>query len=184
VLRDRASGGGEAAELARAVAYHRQADTARALAGVDGLITTRPEDPYYHELRGQILLEAGRADEAASSYRRAAELAPKEPLILAGLGRALLNTGSDAATAEARDALARSVEREPTPGALRDLALAEARLGNDGAAALATAERFALQRDFADAARHAAHAIELLPAGSPGWRRAQDVITQARRALN
>ena len=66
---------------------------------------------------------------------------------------------------------------------LRDLALAEARLGNDGAAALATAERFALEGDFADAHRNAERAAALLPIGSPGWRRAQDVITLARRAL-
>ena len=73
-------------------------------------------------------------------------LAPKEPLILGGLGRALLNTGDAAATGEARDALARSAELDrANAGVLRDLALAEARLGNEGAAALATAERFLLE---------------------------------------
>jgi predicted Zn-dependent protease len=67
---------------------------------------------------------------------------------------------------------------------LRDLALAEARLGNEGAAALATAERFALQGRFADADRNATRAAALLPEGSPGWRRAQDLITMSRRALD
>ena len=67
---------------------------------------------------------------------------------------------------------------------LRDLALAEARLGNEGAAALATAERFVLEGRFRDADRNAERAAALLPEGSPGWRRAQDVITMARRALN
>ena len=70
-------------------------------------------------------------------------LAPKQPLILGGLGRALLNMDDDAATAEARDVLARSVAADDANAdVLRDLALAEARLGNEGAAALATAERF------------------------------------------
>ena len=111
-------------------------------------------------------------------------LAPKEPLILGGLGRALLNMDSDTATAEARDVLARSVAADKANSAvLRDLALAEARLGNEGAAALATAERFTLEGRFRDADRNAARAAALLPEGSPGWRRAQDIITMARRAL-
>ena len=87
----------------------------------------------------------------------------------------------DGATAEARDALARSADAdEANAGVLRDLALAEARLGNEGAAALATAERFALEGRFRDAERNAERAAALLPEGSPGWRRAQDMITIAR----
>jgi len=64
---------------------------------------------------------------------------------------------------------------------LRDLALAEARLGNEGAAALATAERFLLEGRLPDAARNAARAADLLPAGSPGWRRAEDMLRITRR---
>ena len=70
-------------------------------------------------------------------------------------------------------------------GVLRDLALAEAKLGNEGAAALATAERFALEGRFRDADRNAARAAELLPEGSPGWRRARGIDYHERdRALN
>ncbi len=177
--------GSEAARLARTVAWHRRPDPARAVAGVDGLLADRPDDPYYHELKGQILLESGHAAAAAEAYRRAVELAPKEPLILGGLGRALLNMNDDSVTQEARDALARSAELDDANGpVLRDLALAEARLGNDGAAALATAERFTLEGRFRDANRNATRAAALLREGSPGWRQAQDMITITRRALN
>ena len=173
--------GSEAAALARAVAWHRRPDPARAIAGADALIAARPDDPYYLELKGQFLLESGRAAPAAEAYRQAVALAPKQPLILGGLGRALLNMDDAAATAEARDVLARSADADDAnAGVLRDLALAEARLGNEGAAALATAERFALEGRFRDAERNAARAAALLPEGSPGWRRAQDVITMAR----
>ena len=175
--------GSEAALLARTVAWHRRPDPAQAIAGADALIAARPGDPYYLELKGQILLESGRAAPAADAYRQAAALAPKQPLILGGLGRALLNMDDAAATAEARDVLARSADADDAnAGVLHDLALAEARLGNDGAAALATAERFALAGRFRDAERNAARAAALLPEGSPGWRRAQDMITIARRA--
>jgi len=174
----------EAATLARAVAYHREPSLRRALANVDALIAARPDDPYYHELRGQFLLEAGEAAAAAAAYRRAVALAPKEPLILGGLGRALLNSDAPGAGAEAAEALRRSAAMDrANPEVLRDLALAEARLGNEGQAALATAERFALAGDFPDAMRQAERAAALLPRGSPGWTQAQDVITMARRAL-
>lgn len=186
VLRDHPAGDtSEAAALARAVAYHRRPDPAQALAAADALIAARPKDPYYHELKGQFLLEAGRAGPAAEAYRQAVRLAPNEPLILGGLGRALLNMDESAANAEAREVLARSAALDKAnSGVLRDLALAEARLGNDGAAALATAERHLLEGRFNDAIRQAARAGDLLPAGSPGWRQAQDVLTVARRAQN
>ena len=54
-----AGDGSEAALLARAVAWHRRPDPAQAVAGVDALIAARPDDPYYHELKGQFLLESG-----------------------------------------------------------------------------------------------------------------------------
>lgn len=173
----------EAALLARAIAWHRRPDPARADGAMRALLAVRPDDPYYLDLEGQFLLESGKAAAAADAYRRAAALAPKEPQILGGLGRALLNADTDAATAEARDVLARSAATDKANApVLRDLALAEARLGNEGAAALATAERFTLEGRFRDADRNAERAAALLPEGSPGWRRAQDIITVARRA--
>ena len=176
--------GSEAGKLARAIAWHRRPDPGRANAAIRELLAARPDDPYYLDLEGQFLLESGQAAAAAGVYRQAVALAPNEPLVLGGLGRALLNMDSDAATAEARDVLARSVAADKANSAvLRDLALAEARLGNEGAAALATAERFTLEGRFRDADRNAERAAALLPEGSPGWRRAQDIITMARRAL-
>ena len=182
-LRNSPSDGSETATLARAAANHRLPDVSSSLALVDALIAKRPDDPFYHELKGQFLLESGRAGPAVDSYRRAVELAPFEPLILGGLGRPLLNTNDASQLEEAREKLALSARiDDANPGVLRDLALAEARSGNEGAAALATAERYALTGDFRDAQRNAERAVDLLPAGAPGWRRAQDVITLSRRA--
>ncbi len=175
----------EPAQLARAVAWHRRPDPAKAQAAIDRLIALRPDDPWYQELEGQFLLETGRAAPAAAAYRAASALAPGEPLILAGLGRALLNMNNDKATAEARDVLAKAAAADKVgdPGLLRDLALAEARLGHDDAAALATAERFALSGSWRDVARNAARAGDLLPYGSPGWQRADDLSSIALREL-
>jgi predicted Zn-dependent protease len=181
---ERFSGNHEISTLSKAIAWHRRPDVAKSIAAADRLIALRPDDAFYHELRGQFLLETGKAQAAAQSYRQAVSLASKEPLILGGLGRALLNMDDPGATAEARDVLADSARRDrANPGVLHDLALAEARLGNDGAAALATAERYSVLGQFKDATRNASRASGLLPKGSPGWQRAQDVITVSRRAL-
>jgi predicted Zn-dependent protease len=183
--RTSASDGTELAVLSRAIASHRLPNVRQAVANADALVRARPEDPYYHELRGQILLESAQAAEAVRSYRRAAQLAPGEALILAGLGRALLNTNDPAGLTEARDVLTTSANIDAgNAGVWRDLALAHARLGNEGQAALATAERQALEGRFDDANRSAERAAALLPRGSPGWQQAQDLITMARRVSN
>ncbi|PIV74941.1 MAG: peptidase M48 [Rhodobacteraceae bacterium CG17_big_fil_post_rev_8_21_14_2_50_65_11] len=175
----------EIARLRRAIAYHRQPDTERALAEVDALVQMRPSDPYYHELRGQILYESRRYGPAVQAYARAVELAPREPLILAGYGRALLAGDTQSGNRHALEVLNRARARDPfNPRLLRDLALAHARLGQNGLASAATAERYALMGRFEDAAIHGDRASGLLPQGSPGWLRAQDVLNVARRVLD
>ena len=161
----------------RAIALFRMAQTDAALDVLDGLLREEPDDPYYWELRGQILLESNRAADAVAPYRRAVSLVPDAPLIAGGLGRALLAAGQDA---EALRTLERASRDDPGDARiLRDLAIAYARAGRDGEAALATAERLALQGDFEDAGLQARRAMAQLPAGSPAWLRAQDVETLA-----
>jgi predicted Zn-dependent protease len=173
----------DAAALGRAIAWHRRPDPDKAGAAMGALAAARPDDAFLIDLEAQFRLESGDAAGAAAAWRRAVALSPREPLMLGGLGRALLNTGDPALTREARDALARSAEldRANAP-VLRDLALAEARLGNEGAAALATAERFLLEGRLRDAGRNAARAAALMPEGSPGWRKAEDILRITRRA--
>ena len=162
---------------ARAIAYHRLPAPGDALAALDRLLEIRPDDPYYLELKGQVLFESGRAAEAVPLYRRAMRAAPDQPLIKTGLGRALLALDTPDANAEALAVLkeARAANRSD-PAALRALATAHARAGEEGMAALATAERFALTGNVRDAQLHARRAEARLAQGSPGWLRAQDIL--------
>ncbi|MEM8659199.1 MAG: peptidase M48, partial [Pseudomonadota bacterium] len=155
----------------------------RATATLQGLLEARPDDPFYHELAGQFALENGNATAAVASYRTAATLAPNEPLILGGLGRALVALDTNAATQEAVEVLNRARRLEKADAmALRNLALAQARLGNEGQASLLTAERMLLMGRLNDAAIHATRAARALPQGSPGWRQAEDILRTTRRA--
>ncbi len=162
---------------AKAIALYRLPDVKAALAATDRLLTIRPRDPFYIELKGQILFETGHADQAVPLYREAVRLAPDEPLLEAGLGRALLALNKPDSDAEALGVLQRVRDRDLGDAtALRDLATAYSRAGNDGMAVLATAERYALTGQTDDAVSFAKRASAALPEGSPGWLRAQDIL--------
>jgi len=173
---------GEIATLTRAIAYHRLPDKKKSIAAIKRLLKMRPNDPYYQELYGQILLEDGNSAAAVSAYRRAVNLLPKEPQILAGLGRAQLAAKSGSSAKAALVTLKKSYARDPRNGRmLRDLGVAYAKTGNPGMAALTTAERYALASNFRLAEIHANRALGLLPEGSTGWRKADDIRALAER---
>ena len=178
-----AKGNSETAILRRAIAYHKTPNPKKALAELNKLLKLRPKDPFYSELKGQILLESRNAKAAVSYYKRAASLAPNEALILAGLGRALVAVDTKASIAEALRVLTRARGRDAgDPVMLRNLALAHAKSGQNGMASVATAERYAVLGRFKDAEIHAKRAEGALPRGSSGWLRAQDVLSAAASA--
>lgn len=72
--------------MREAVAHHRRNNLNKALGAIDGALAVRPNDPYYNELKGQILMENRRWEAALGAYRRAASQAGRDPLILASLG--------------------------------------------------------------------------------------------------
>jgi predicted Zn-dependent protease len=163
--------------MRQAVAYHRKPDVKRAVATINKLVQKQPNNPYVHELKGQILMESRQFGPAVQSYRRAAELAPRTALILGGYGRALLATKSQANTKAALEVLQKAYGRDGLDARiLRDLGVAYARMGQNGMASLATAERYALIGRICDAGIHAQRASGLLSRGSASWQRAEDVI--------
>ena len=181
-LREVPDDGSETALLARSVAYHRTPDPQAALRTVDRLVAQRPNDAYYHELKGQILFEGGAAREAIPAYRRAAALAPGEPLILASLGQALLALDEPSATQEAARVLRDAVRQDRfNANAWRWLAQTERRLGNTTAAALAAAEHQIMLGRLPVAGRHATQVQQSAPTGSPEWLRAGDILAEIDR---
>lgn len=164
--------------MRRAVAYHRQADASRAIQTMQTLLAQNPNDAYWYELYGQILLESRQPAPAVQAYQNAVSLNGNEPLILGGYGRALLAQNTSDSNSRAVRTLERARALDGQSSAiLRDLGQAYARTGQPGLASLATAERYALQGRIEDAAIHATRAVERLPRGSAPWQRAQDVLS-------
>jgi predicted Zn-dependent protease len=170
--------------MTRAIAYHRQGKLRLAMKQMSILLNKRPQDPYYRELEGQILLEGDDAKSAVRAYTKAVALAPKEPLILAGYGRALLALKTKSGDIQALKTLRRARQMDPRDARmLRDLAVAWAKFGNNGMASLVTAERYALLSRFKDAQTNANRAAGLLPRGTISWLRAQDILAASKVAL-
>jgi len=174
----------EPALLTRAIAYHRQGNLTKSRKLMHRLLAKRPNDPYYHELFGQILLEGRDAKAAVRSYKTAVSLAPKAALIRAGYGRALLSLKTKAGDKAALTVLRKAQKIDGRDARmLRDLAVAWAKSRNNGMASLVTAQRYALLGRFNDARTNALRAEGLLPRGSSGWLRAQDISAATKIAL-
>jgi predicted Zn-dependent protease len=165
-------------------AWHKTAYPERALAEIDALLRDNPNDPFYLELRGQVLLESGRPDEALASLRSAVQKAPDQPLISALFGHALIATEKPDNFEEAKRVLKAAIGRDNSnPFAWYQLGIVYDREGDPARAALATAERYNLEGQPRLALANAEHALQSIPTGTPDWLRAQDIAMVSRTAV-
>jgi predicted Zn-dependent protease len=173
------------ARYARAVIYHRQGKEGLAVDEVDSLIKDNPKDPYFYELKGQILYESGQAAKAVASYKMAVALASNQPLLRTGYGQALASaaeaTGNKAQNQLAIDELKRATREDPSIStAWQSLAQAYADRGDEGMAQLSTAELYFNGGDYRHAALFAARARHKLSKGTVYYNRASDIVEVAR----
>lgn len=175
---------GAPARYARAYAYHQEALVDEALGEVHALREMEPENPYYLELEGQILLESGHVEESLPPLREATRLSGSHPLIASTLGHALIATEDSANLDEAEAVLRSAVGRDrENPFAWYQLGVVYGQRGDIPRARLASAEQQVLSGNPQGALVNAQAAEAALPVGSPDWIRAQDVALQARGIL-
>ncbi|CAA7618163.1 putative Zn-dependent protease, contains TPR repeats [Magnetospirillum sp. UT-4] len=174
------------ARYARAIAAYRKPDLDAALPLIDGLIAQRPDDPYFHELKGQMLFETGRGREAIEPYRKSAALLPDNPLMHIQLAQVLVEQEDDLALLDdAVRHLNTALRQDDTSvTGWRLLAIAHGRSGDEGMAAFAMAEQALLENRPTDAAFHAGKAERLLPKTGATWLRIQDIKERASQAAD
>ena len=172
----------ELARYARATAYYRVPDLAKALPAIDGLIRDFPNNPYYRELKGQMLFENGRNREAIGPYEAAVRLAPSAPLLRIALSQTYVETKdpvlnrraiaylNDASREEARDS-----------DIWHFLAVAYGRDNQMGMAALSLAEGALADGRKKDAMQQAIRAKQLLTRNTAGYARAEDIHREAEQ---
>jgi predicted Zn-dependent protease len=172
------------AEYARAYAWHKSAYPEKAMREANALVSSAPDDPYFLELQGQILLESGKPVEAVIPLRKAVELTGNQPLIAAILGHALISTENKDNLAEATAVLKAAVAKDnQNPFAWYQLGLVYEQQGDTPRAALASAERYLMEGAPQFALPNAQTAMAGLPEYSPDWLRAQDINLVAQTAL-
>src|SRR5665213_1832450 len=173
------------ARYARAISTYRFHDLRKAVTQIDDLIEAQPNNPYFHELKGQALLEGGHASEAIAPLRRAAQLAAQPTLIQIMLAQALIATNNVKNSEEAIGLLRGAIRREPeTPDAYAQLAMAYGRKGDTANADLAAAQAAFNRGDTMTARQLAARAKSGFHVGSPPWVQADDIASLKPSAKN
>ena len=166
------------ARYAHAITTYLHGDLLSALTQIDGLIQLQPNNPYFYELRGQALLEGGKPLEAIAPLRKAVALANNAPLIEMLLGQALVATENKAYSEEAIRILRAAAARETeAPIGYSQLAMAYGRKGDYAEADLASAQAAYLRGDNKTARELAARAKTRFAIGTPGWVKADDIVS-------
>lgn len=157
-----------------AVGLMRMGKLDKALGEIKAARNLRPNDPFLTDLHGEILMRNRAFKAAVGLYAKAAAQAPKDGLIQANYGRALLADGQSARAVKQLEK-ARHLDKR-NPRMLQDLSVAYAKVGKTGNASEAAAARYALIGKLDTAKTHAKRASDLLPRGTPAWQRAQDIL--------
>ena len=165
------------ARYARAIAAYRNSDLSVAMPQIDALIAAQPSNAYFHELKGQALLEGARPAESIGPLRRAASLAPNATLIRIMLAQALIATGERKYSEESITLMRVAMQHEPdVPEVYSQLAMAYGRKGDYAEADLASAQAALARGDVKTARELAARAKTRFPTGSPGWVKSDDIV--------
>ncbi|MDE1931388.1 MAG: M48 family metalloprotease [Alphaproteobacteria bacterium] len=168
------------ARYARAIAYYRIPEVSKALAEIDSLIHDQPNNPYFWELKGQILFDNGRVADAVAPYQRAVAL-NNAPLMRVELAQVELETEDPTLLPKALGQLSDAVTFEhDNPDAWHFLAIAYGRSNNIGMAALSLAEEGMANGDYKTAIQQSQRARQILPPG-PQRQRAEDIEAEAKR---
>ena len=173
----------KAALYGDAIATYLAGSTNSALSKMDALIASEPNNPWFQEMRGQILMDAGRAHDSATAFGKADKLDRSNSGILkAEIGQAMV-TGGDASQMQKAVALIEAgLQSEPSNfTAYRFLAMGYGKLGDVGRAQLATAEGYWQSGSYGEAKVFALRARQSLRPGTPAARRAQDIIATSAR---
>ena len=164
------------ARYARSIAAFNSGGLEPALALIDGLIRERPDSGYLWEQKADFLAKRGKHAEAVIALRKALAILPEQSLIQSELATELLGTGDKRYLAEIVKLLRKSVVADDNSDSFRQLATAYFGLGQEGDADLASAQASVIEGRTRDAKGFAKRAQALLPAGSQGWLKADDIL--------
>lgn len=165
------------ARYARAISAYRFGRLDDALSQIRALVSAQPRNPWFHELEGQVLLEAGRAAQAIEPLQRAVALAPGATPVQVMLGHAYVASNNPKNLDQAVRILTRVTQRESDYAeAFQFLAMAHEKKGEQPKAMLAAAQGLFLMGRVVEARTQADRVKRLVPERSPIWLKADDIL--------
>ena len=176
------------ADYARAIAAYRKNETEKSLKIINSLIEREHGNPYFIELKAQMLMDYGNIDEAIALYRKAVDILPDAPLIRSSLAHALIESYKDGSDKnileEAISNLKLAIKKEPRNARnYRFLATAYGKIGKDGMAQLYLAEEAFVHGNYEYAINRAEFAAQKLTKESKDWLKSQDIIHYSKMRL-
>ena len=172
------------ARYARSISAMQVADLTTALKEIDSLIEDEPENPYFHELKGQILFETGRPVDSVEPLIEANRLLPGNSLLEVSLARSLLVRDEEGDVDLAEEALRDALISEPNNAfAWTQLAIVFEKQDNRPMAQVATAEAAYNIGNYPRAYSFASRAILELTPNTPAFRQASDIRNATAPAL-
>jgi predicted Zn-dependent protease len=165
------------ARYARAISRYYSGGARSAVGDIDSLIAEQPGNAYFHELKGQFLLEGGNVSAAIEPLRKAVSLKPEAGLMRIMLAQAQVASNNPAMLNEAVTNLKRGLAKENRSVlGYRQLALAYGRMNKIAEADLASAQASFFEGNAEYAKIHAERAMKAFPEGSPNWVKANDIV--------
>lgn len=168
-----------ATQYGHAIAWFRKGQLDKALAILEPLIQAEPKNPYFYELKGQMLFENGRIEDSITPYAHAVELAPFSGLIRVAYAHSLLEAKGQKKEhlSEAIKQLTFAINKEKQSSSPHHLlGIAYGKQGQEGLSRLHLAEEALMQDKKGFARREAALAKASLKKGTPSYQRALDIL--------
>ena len=164
-----------------AIAYYRKALLEKSLSILNKMINDYPGNPWFYELKGQILYESGKIKESIKPYQQALLIRPREPLLMVALATALNAQESRNSSIKALHLLKSSLRYDKkNSNTWFQLAIAFSRIDDLGNAELSTAERHFLTGNVKMASFHAKKSLKYLQESSISKLRAEDILLDSK----
>lgn len=162
----------------KAIIAHLHESPKKALQIIEQVIEKNPNNPYAHEMKGEILLRSGKGQKAADAFKNAVRLDKNNSgFMRIEWGHALLESKNKKNIELAISQLRKGLARDPdTIVGYQHLARAYGEIGKIPNALLASAEVAVRTNQIRNAKELAERAQKGFKKGSPGWLRAEDIL--------
>ena len=163
---------------ALSIAHYRNRNLTKSLSIIDQLIKSKPNYPYFYELKAQFLFETGQVEASIQYYDNALKFISSAPLIRLSLAQALLETNSTNNAQRAITELNQVLSKDnQIPFAWQLLATAYERTNQSHLIPYVMAELYLTNKDIKSAQKMAKKALLTLKKESVEYIRAQDILS-------